>query len=539
MEYPAVSVVIPTVAPRADYLERALESVRRQDYPGEVRIIVELDTTRGGATETRNRGLAQVKTPWVAFVDDDDEILPNHISLCMSAALENNVDLVYSWFNQPEYNWDGLAINEKPAFGHPFDEEAKQWLLTKANFIPVTVLARTELMHKVGGFSPVPWAKPDNLCEDWGCWIKLIESGAKFYHLPKKTWVWHHWAGNTSGQSDRVKEIPKVNSAKVNVIYMDDDASAKYRLLWPAQALKDQGASIEIYDVIDKNDRQMGDYETIVFNRPVRKGMSELVKGYKEHGKRVVVDIDDAYELIPKNHAAFGGKEAVELHACAKAADAVVVTTPALLELYGYGHGVVVPNFIPKANLSVVREQAHEHENNLWVGWYGSLGAHPNDPATTRDGVAKAINQNENAVFTFIGPETQQAQALLAFGNPKRYQFGPFVTLEYLATAISAFDIGIVPLEPSKFNDCKSWLKGLEMISAGVPLIASSTPEYRRLNSLGAGILSSTYEWYRHTKKLLDNSELRIELSMKGREVASNLTIEGNCNQFWSAWVGE
>lgn len=195
---PGITVVIPTIEPRKALLERALESVRGQTrYPDG--IVVEGDRLREGAAAVRNRGLSRVETEWVAFLDDDDELLKNHLMLLEAYQRRTGADLVYPWFIQPEKNWDGLG-----AFGKPFHELADE--LAHRNWIPVTVLARTRLLRDVGGFAPPPGHIE---CEDWGAWRRLYAAGAQIVHLPRKTWIWHHWTdesgqvGNTSGRADR------------------------------------------------------------------------------------------------------------------------------------------------------------------------------------------------------------------------------------------------------------------------------------------------------------------------------------------------
>lgn len=196
---PGITVVIPTIPPRKKLLDRAVRSVERQIRPPDA-MIIEGDGQREGAAAVRNRGLARVSTEWVAFLDDDDEFLPPHLRLLESYARNTRADMVYPWFMQPEKNWDGLG-----AFGVPFHKLADQ--LAHRNFIPVTVLVRTQLLRDVGGFQAPAPGVPD--CEDWGAWKALHAAGADIVHLPRRTWVWHHWLaddgqpGNTSGQADR------------------------------------------------------------------------------------------------------------------------------------------------------------------------------------------------------------------------------------------------------------------------------------------------------------------------------------------------
>jgi hypothetical protein len=94
------------------------------------------------------------------------------------------VDVVYPWFD--------VEGGEDPigCFGVPFSAA----FLRRRNYIPVTVLARTELVRAVGGFQDHPDENGDP-CEDWGLWLALLDAGATFGHLPQRTWIWHMGAG--------------------------------------------------------------------------------------------------------------------------------------------------------------------------------------------------------------------------------------------------------------------------------------------------------------------------------------------------------
>ena len=175
----SITVVIPTIEGRYDKLERAVASVQAQTLAPKL-IDVQLDRDREGAGATRNRALERVDTEWVAFLDDDDELKPNHLKACARYAALSGVDVVYPWFD--------CVGGEDPigCFGVPFSAA----FLRRRNYIPVTVLARTELVRAVGGFRDHPDEKGDP-CEDWGLWLALLDAGATFGHVPQRTWIWH------------------------------------------------------------------------------------------------------------------------------------------------------------------------------------------------------------------------------------------------------------------------------------------------------------------------------------------------------------
>jgi glycosyltransferase involved in cell wall biosynthesis len=182
----SITVVIPTIDGRYDQLHRAIASVHAQTLRA-TEIQVEFDRLRTGAAATRNRALEHVETEYVAFLDDDDELKPNHLRVCARYAALTGADVVYPWFDCDGEDPIGM-------FGVPFSAR----LLRQRNYIPVTVLARTELVRAAGGFQEHPDENGDP-CEDWGLWLALLDAGAKFGHVPQRTWIWH-MGGGTRGK---------------------------------------------------------------------------------------------------------------------------------------------------------------------------------------------------------------------------------------------------------------------------------------------------------------------------------------------------
>lgn len=198
---PGVTAVMPCIPPRSGEgtpgtMPRAMKSILAQTRPVQA-VSMAFDHLHEGAAVTRNRALAGVRTRWTAFLDDDDEWDPCHIEALMQHAEETGADLVYPWFAVPG-GFDPFPQYE----GRPFDEGM---LRTVQNYIPVTVLVRTPLAVGVGGFEPrnESTAEGASPCEEWGLWLKLLDAGARFEHLNRRTWKWNWHPGNTSGRGDR------------------------------------------------------------------------------------------------------------------------------------------------------------------------------------------------------------------------------------------------------------------------------------------------------------------------------------------------
>ena len=191
---PGVTAVIASIPPRVGtHLHRAVDSVLQQTRPVDA-ISISVDHGRLGSAKNRSRALSGVGTEWVALLDDDDEWCPDHVELLMRHAEETGADLVYPWFTVPE-GWDPWPYRE----GQPFDEA----LLRTVNYIPITVLVRTELLWSAGGFTPSTPDSLESLNDDHGTWMGLLAAGAKFSHLNRRTWLWHWHGQHTSGVPSR------------------------------------------------------------------------------------------------------------------------------------------------------------------------------------------------------------------------------------------------------------------------------------------------------------------------------------------------
>lgn len=186
-----ITVVIPAHPARIanGMLSRAIKSVGGQTLCAAA-LLVEIDLHKEGAAVTRNRGLQKVTTPWVAFLDSDDEFKPEHLETLASTATDTGGDYIYSWYEPVGFGSDPL-----PYFGRPFRPE-------DPTQTTITTLVRTDLA-KQAGFVKVP----DGLMihgqkhgEDFQFTLDMLDLGATIIHVPARTWMWHAHGYNTSGE---------------------------------------------------------------------------------------------------------------------------------------------------------------------------------------------------------------------------------------------------------------------------------------------------------------------------------------------------
>lgn len=205
-----ITVCIATIPPRERMLRRALASVVTQTLQPAA-IIVEYDHEHTGAAATKNRAAAKADTPWLAFLDDDDQFLPHHLETLRGAAALNQVfggfpDVLYSI---PEVPQSPTKRDPNGRYGVPFDPEE----LRRRSYIQTTSLIRRSVFERAGGFQLPDRTMPGGApCpyDDWGLWLAILEQGGRFLHVPEVTFIWNHWGrgeagvpGNTSGDPNR------------------------------------------------------------------------------------------------------------------------------------------------------------------------------------------------------------------------------------------------------------------------------------------------------------------------------------------------
>jgi glycosyltransferase involved in cell wall biosynthesis len=182
-----ITVATPSIPPRVcnGMLAASNTSVREQTLLPAGGISVALDVDKVGAAVTRQRALDAVRTTWVAFLDDDDWLYPNHLRVLYDLVTEHHADYAYSWFdgNDPFPEHRGKQMSSDPA---------------KAHHTTMTILVRADLAHEVG-FANHPEAPPQWSGEDWLFTLNCLKLGAKFIGTGEVTWHYNVHGGNTSG----------------------------------------------------------------------------------------------------------------------------------------------------------------------------------------------------------------------------------------------------------------------------------------------------------------------------------------------------
>lgn len=339
------------------------------------------------------------------------------------------------------------------------------------------------------------------------------------------------------------------------VLYPSDESGCGcYRMIWPAQMLKEQGYSVrycfkhefqalwqpspfgdQIVDITDPPDE-----DVVVFQRPLKRVVVELMLVLQQkYGKAIVVEIDDDFHSLPQGHPV---KRTVSpandrdlnytwLQMACERADLVICTTEALARRYG-GHGRVriIPNYIPRQWLNFER-LAHDE---LVVGWSGSTHSHVRDLCVQGDAVKRVISHT-GAQLRVIGSGDKVSTQL---GGSEEPLVAGWVPIEHYPIAYAGLDVAIAPLQHNTFNTAKSWLKPLEAGALGVPCVSSALPEYELLARHGIGLIAhDNDQWYELLYGLLRKKDYREELGQKYRSLVDRyFCMQDHLDEWTNAW---
>lgn len=182
---PAVSVIIPTYN-SAQYVIAAVESVLAQTWRDFEILVIDDGSTddteevmrhyqmqvryirqqNGGVAVARNRGIAESRGKYIAFLDADDTWLPHKLETQINHLRRQSACRVcYAAFTVVDAALNPLGISRSQR-----SRTAREDLLLRGNIIGsiCTVVCERTLFEIVGGFDPAL-----SQCADWDMWVRL------------------------------------------------------------------------------------------------------------------------------------------------------------------------------------------------------------------------------------------------------------------------------------------------------------------------------------------------------------------------------
>lgn len=211
---PSVSIVVPTYN-HAPFLKRAIESVMSQTFSDwELVIINNFSTDNtievvesfkderiklinfrndGIIAASRNRGIQNSNSEYIAFLDSDDIWYPSKLEKCMNLIHEKELGLIC----HDEYLVEDGTIHRTLHYG-PEENAAYRNLLYRGNCVSTSAtIVKKKALLDVNCFSESP---EFNTSEDYDLWLKLSKSGIKMGFTTEVLGEYtHHSSNNSAG----------------------------------------------------------------------------------------------------------------------------------------------------------------------------------------------------------------------------------------------------------------------------------------------------------------------------------------------------
>lgn len=172
---------------------------------GDARIRV-VRQANAGVSAARNRALAEVQTPYVAFLDSDDTWAPTFLET-MLGALALNRDAVVAYCG-----WEDVHQPPRRCLAHdPPDYEAANdkfdTLLQRCPWVIHAALARSAAVHAAGGFD-----QRFAVAEDYLMWLRMATAG-RLIKVPQLLAYYHHDSARPQATGNVLRVVRQTRAA--------------------------------------------------------------------------------------------------------------------------------------------------------------------------------------------------------------------------------------------------------------------------------------------------------------------------------------
>ena len=330
--------------------------------------------------------------------------------------------------------------------------------------------------------------------------------------------------------------------------------------------------------------RELGKADVLVFQRNILfKEVWDAMDYWRALGKAVVVDLrpDDFYQQLPPSNPAHeywvrnrGGISPPPVEALIEGmrhADAI--TSPSKVILADWAHilpGYWIPNWTRRAWYERLNQKPvgapdmmlaqamnaegvgvlnaalrPDSEGQIIIGWGGSIS---HVDSWIYSGAIEALDRvfakYPQVVLKFCGHESRLDYILDRWPGRVIRQGG--VAPEFWPQVVGTFDIGLAPLDTrpldppwregapvASYDERRSWLKGAEYLTAGVPWVGSRSETYNDLSRYGALAANTPDAWFAALDKIIGNLAFEKGKAWDRRAWAlRNITFEANANRY-------
>lgn len=354
----------------------------------------------------------------------------------------------------------------------------------------------------------------------------------------------------------------------MNILFVESDMIQEYncsnwRCVMPRRALIRAGIESNIIRLEEWNARTENAVklteaaDIVFFQRNVFTDTIATLFYWHSRGKRIVVDLDDAYEYMTEETGcptySFWKKGLIKIPQ-PDGTEKEVKSNPSPLEILKYGlkicgamsspsqlicqdwQGIVpaywFPNYIDLD--SYQRVPTYKEPGAIYLGWGGSATHLISWTASgAADAVVQICKENPKLILILSG----DARVERFFSDiPKKRRLGlAWAHQPVFNQRLSFFDIGLIPLH-GEYDRRRSWIKTAEYSVLGIPWIGSDMePTRDGVPETGMRVENTAEAWYKALKTYVANIDSIKEAAQANLEKSREyFSIDANVGKLTS-----
>lgn len=245
------SIVMPTYNVEIKWLEKAIESVKNQNYLNwelciaddcstdervrqylktveSDKILVQYQEKNGGISVATNAAATLATGDYILLIDNDDVITYDALYEFYRAVTDTNADIIYS---------DMDIIDQDDVRSMPmYKPDWSYDLMLSQMYVGHLLGFRRELFNEVGGFR-----KEFDGSQDYDLFLRMMEKANMIYHIPRILYSWRALPSSTAANPD---SKPYAQTAGLNAI--QEHLDRKYG---KNKAVVNETDNLFVYDV--------------------------------------------------------------------------------------------------------------------------------------------------------------------------------------------------------------------------------------------------------------------------------------------------
>ena len=296
------------------------------------------------------------------------------------------------------------------------------------------------------------------------------------------------------------------------------------------------------FGILIPDQKAVHGWDIVVLKLIMLKNFIENTEKAIAMGQKVVVDLDDHMEGLAKSNLAYTmtspdknpNNNREHYFKIIELSSALITSTPFLKDFYQKKYPDK-PIFLVRNGIDVDRWKIRkDHSGHLPIyGWVGATPWRSNDLETLNPYLANFI-KDKHCRFHHSGDIKNAPSVAKQLGLDKSlFSSEPMKPIMQYPELFRKMDVGIVPLNDVDFNHAKSFIKGLEYGAAGIPFIASPSPEYVYLAEHGVGrIANNKDEWLKHAEELIDPKVREKERMENHRIITEKFSMQARAKDW-------